>query len=314
MKKFIIKTILLSIPAIIIPLIFLIYYGFPPPKLSGSISFNAKILNLNEMQLDGDIDVLAVGSSMSLNNIHTKTVKKHFGEKYFNLSSWGQNIGEDYKLIKIFTKRHKPKTILISSGYMDFNHSSKNINYHSLDNYLSGNKFSILKELTMRFFLFNESRSYSKMKNDTKNYASLKYDDCGGVNLEKNNFNINPKRWNGFSIKEFVLDSLQYNYLDSISLYCSSNDIKLIFSQSPYRKGYYSKLDKQSLNILHTHENRINQTLSRNNQIFIKAENELWRNELFVDYSHFNNDGAKKYTQYLIAEYKARKHNNVYEK
>jgi hypothetical protein len=313
MKKFISKTILLSIPIIIIPLITLIYYGFPPPKLSESISFNAKILNLKEMQLVGDIDVLAIGSSMSLNNIHTKTVKKHFGKNYFNLSSWGQNIGEDYNLIKIFTKRHKPKTIIISSGYMDFNNSSKKINYHSLDNYLSGNKFSILRELTVRY-LFDESRSYYIMKNDTKNYTSLMYDDCGGVNFEKNNFNITPNRWNGNSIKEFVLDSLQYNYLDSISLYCSSNDIKLVFIQSPFRKGYYSQLDKQSLNLLHTHENKVNQILSRNKQIFIKTENELWRNELFVDYSHFNNDGAKKYTQYLIGEYKTRTHNNVYKK
>jgi hypothetical protein len=313
MKKFIRKTILLSIPIIIIPLIILIYYGFPPPKLSTSTSFNAKILNLNEMQIDDDIDVLAVGSSMSLNNIHTQTIEKYFGEKFFNLSSWGQNISEDYNLIKIFTKRYKPKTIIISSGYMDFNNNSKDINYYSVENYLYGNKLSALKDISVRYLL-SESRSYFNMKNDTRNYTSLMYDVCGGVNFEKNNFNINLNRWNGNSVKEFDLDSLQYNYLDSISLYCSSNDIELVFIQSPYRKGYYLQLDKQSLNILHTHENKINSILSRNNQIFIKTENDLWEDDLFVDYSHFSKEGAKKYTQYFIDEYKARTHNNVYTK
>ena len=132
--------------------------------------------------------------------------------------------------------------------------------------------------------------------------------------IEKNNFNINLNRWNGKSIKEFVLDSSRYNYLDSVSLYCSRNDIKLVFIQSPFREGYYSQLDKQSLNILNTHENKINSILSRNNQIFIKTKNQLWRDDLFVDYSHLNKEGAKKYTQYFIDEYKARKHNNVYEK
>lgn len=313
MKKFICKTILFIIPIIIIPLIILIYFGFPPPVLSTSMSFNAKALNIKGMQLDGDIDVLAVGSSMSLNNIHTGTVKKYFGVKYVNLSSWGQNITEDYNLIKLFAQRHKPKTIIISSAYMDFNNHSKGINYHSLENYLDGNKISVFKLRTMSDLLRN-SRKYFYMKNDTKNYTSLMYDDCGGINFEKNNFNINLNRWNGKSIKEFVLDSSRYNYLDSVSLYCSRNDIKLVFIQSPFREGYYSQLDKQSLNILNTHENKINSILSRNNQIFIKTKNQLWRDDLFVDYSHLNKEGAKKYTQYFIDEYKSRTHNNVYKK
>jgi hypothetical protein len=313
MRKFIRKTILLTISIIITPLIVVIYYGFPPPKLSKSISFNAKILNLKEMQLDADIDVLAVGSSMSLNNIHTETVKKYFGKRYFNLSSWGQNIAENYYLIKIFTKQHKPKTIIISSSYMDFNDTSKSISYHLLDDYLLGNILPIFKYFSLRY-LYADSRDYSYMKNETKNYNSLMYDDCGGVNFEKKNFNITPKRWNGNNIKEYVVDSLQYNYLDSISLYCNSINVKLVFIQSPLRKGYYSQLDKQTLNILHTHENKINQILTRRNQILIKTENELWGDDLFLDYTHFDKEGAKKYTQYFIDEYKSRAHNNVYTK
>ena len=296
MKKFIGKTVLFIIPIIIIPMIILIYYGFPPPKLSKSMSFNAKAWNIKGMQLDGNIDVLAIGSSMSLNNIHTGTVKKYFGVNYVNLSSWGQNIAEDYNLIKIFSQRHKPKTIIISSAYMDFNNDSKGINYYSLENYLDGNKISDFKYLNMRNLL-SESRNYFNMKNDTKSYLSLMYDDCGGINFEKNNFNINLNRWNGNSIDEFVFDSSRYNYLDSISVYCSRNDIKLVFIQSPFREGYYSQLNKQALNILNTHENKINLILSRNNQIFIKTENQLWRDDLFVDYSHLNKEGAKKYTQ-----------------
>lgn len=299
MKKFIYKTILISLPILIIPLCFLLFYGFPPPKLSISTSFNSTILNIKENQLINDYDILAIGSSMSLNNIHTKTVKKYFGNRYMNISSWGQNVSENYNLVKILTKQYKPKTILISSGYMDFNNIPKKINYNLVENYLLGNDMLIFKELNLKYLLI-ESREFFYMKNDSTGYSSLKYDDCGGVNFKSNDFKIDMKRWNGNNIKEFQIDELQYHYLDSLSQFCKKKEIDLVFIQSPFREGYYAQLDPASITILQVHEAKIDSILSKNNQKFINTRNITWDDNLFVDYSHFNENGAEKYTEYFI--------------
>ena len=78
MKKFIRKTIKLIIPLTILSLLWVLIYGFPPPNLSPNISFNARMFNLKERHIDVNIDVLAIGSSMSLNNIHTKYLNIYF--------------------------------------------------------------------------------------------------------------------------------------------------------------------------------------------------------------------------------------------
>jgi len=66
---------------------------------------------------------------------------------------------------------------------------------------------------------------------------------------------------------------------------------------------------------LDAHANKIESILKRKNQLFINCQNELWNNNLYVDYSHFNKEGAKKYTEYFIKEiYKAQTHKNVYTK
>ena len=71
MKQFITKITLIILPIFIFIVVWLFIYGPPPPKLSTSISFNAKMKNIKDKQLGKKIDILAIGSSMSLNNIHT---------------------------------------------------------------------------------------------------------------------------------------------------------------------------------------------------------------------------------------------------
>jgi hypothetical protein len=145
------------------------------------------------------------------------------------------------------------------------------------------------------------------MKYDKKNYTSLNYDDCGGVNLKCKDFNIKEDRWRGNNISEFVLDSMQYKYLEGISQICKTNDIQLIFVQNPYRKNYFTQLDEASLKILNNHEKIINSILTKHEQIFISTKSTLWEDDLFLDYSHFNAEGAKIYTNYFLNEHDLQK-------
>ena len=107
------------------------YYSTPPPNLSNSISLNAKVLFLKNNFSRANIDILAIGSSMSLNNINSSSITKAYSdEQYLNLSSWGLTMEETFNLIKIYNKKYHPKTIIISSNYSDFKGSSQKIKYN----------------------------------------------------------------------------------------------------------------------------------------------------------------------------------------
>ncbi|MEQ8625748.1 MAG: hypothetical protein RJQ00_01955 [Vicingaceae bacterium] len=301
MKKFILKSSFYLLPIALLLISHLLYFGFPPPRLSESISFNTKILNIKNNHFNKQVDVLAFGSSMSLNNIHTKTIKKIFNSSYLNISSWGQNIEEDYNLIKIFTKIYEPQTIIISTSIMDFNDLSKNINYELLDDYLFGTGLLVYKKLNFKYLLEASTSFYSK-RSDRFSYSSLFYDDCGGVNFETVDFIIDSTRWSGRTLNEKDINLVQYHYLDSISKFCKGMNIELIVIQSPYRVGYYSKLIDSSLNILSSHSNKVDSILRKSNSIFIDSNVQNWDDSLFVDYSHLNKEGSKLYTEFFLKE------------
>lgn len=297
MKKFLIKIILFSLSIVIPTLVFIIVFGFFPSNLSTSISFNSKIKDIKVNHLNDTINILSIGSSMALNNLSTKIIEEKLDDKYINISSWGQNIEEDFYLVKIFSDYYNPKMILLSSNYMDFNPTDKKINYNLVTNYLFKND----NEYSYGFKL-KDLITYINFKYFKKHqYTNLNYDNCGGVNLEAKEFNVSNRRWKGNDIKEFKPDEYQYNYLDSISNYCKENGIKLIFIQSPFRNGYYSQLDKTRLDILNSHKGKIDFLLKKNKHLFIDSQQEkLWVDTLFVDYSHFNIEGAKEFTNILI--------------
>jgi len=109
-------------------------------------------------------------------------------------------------------------------------------------------------------------------------------------------------RWKGRAVDEIPLDPVQYAYLDSISNFCKTNKISLIFVQSPFRAGYYSKLNDDQKAYLNNHVKKVDSIISTNNQHYINTLESEWPDELFVDYSHLNATGAKKFTSQFLEE------------
>ena len=56
---------------------------------------------------------------MSLNNLHSETIQKEFGNNYFNFGVWAQKMDENYEIIKILNYLN-PKTIIMPSNTQDF--------------------------------------------------------------------------------------------------------------------------------------------------------------------------------------------------
>lgn len=272
----------------------------PAPNLSTNYSFNEKMQFLKRNKRD--VDVLAIGSSYTLNNLYSKTITEKFHtDSYFNTGSWATNMEENFMMLKIFYNVYQPNTLIIASNYMDFNDWDKNIKYSLVENYLQSR---INSSYYYHFKTFKLRYYYRNFKH-AKNVRSIKDDDYlvfgkyGALNYTSKDFNIDPKRWNKGAV-DTKIDTVMYSYLDSISTFCKSKNIDLLFFQSPVRFGYYSQFKEDKKLKLTSHIKKVESILERDKHQFVNANNVIWNDDLFIDATHFNVEGAKIFTEYCF--------------
>ncbi len=308
MKLLLKKIVLFLLVPVIVTVSLFIYFGAPPPKLSTSVSFDAKMHFMKKNYSNTPVDILAFGSSICLNNSYsTSIIKESKNNRFLNISSWGQNMKENYNLLKIFAKIHKPTTVLLVSNYIDFADKNKQIKYDLLDEYVSNTKPTIyyyLQDLKIKYLLWNAIRLHFYKKVDNR-FGYLKYDKHGSVRIPLKKPAVSDAIWEGHKLKKGYFSNVtQYLYLDSISKYCLSHQIKLFYILSPFREGYYSRLGNQELALLNNLTGKLRSILSKNNAYFVNTLNIVWPDSLFLDYSHFNKLGAKKFTEHFLKEMK----------
>lgn len=276
-------------------------YDIPAPRLSDSFSLNEKIEFIRKNNKSAEI--IAIGSSICLNNMHSKTiVQRLHSDSYLNTSSWGTTMQDNYLLLKILCEIHTPNTLILASNITEFQLPSKKIDSSLLKNYLISSDFIsnlyYLKCFDLRYYIDNFK--YAKKVRSSKNdYEYLVFDEHGGVNLDGTNFKIDMKRWNtGFESGEIIDDN--YLYLDSISSFCKSNNIELLFFQSPFRNGLYSSFDNSKLAALKLHVRKIESILETDQHVFIDSNMHLWGDTLFIDGEHLSSKGAESFTEYCF--------------
>ena len=275
------------------------------PNISNNLSFNDKLRFASQKESE----CLSIGSSITLNNLHSQTVIDRLQPRsYLNLASWGLTTKITFILFKIYSEMHNPKTVIVMSNIVDYQTTMLDFNSSDTKNYLK-NKNSFLfhiKHFELKYYLKNFA-FYEKVKNTRKVYSSLDYDDYGGVNFD-NEFQINEKRWNNL-FSHIEIDTLNYIYLDSLCRYAKNHDIELIYLQSPFRKGL---LDSINSPLLEKHTKLIDTIITKNNQIFIDGNKQVWNDTLFTDAIHFNLSGAKKFTEFCMNELLLNRQNKKY--
>lgn len=287
-----------------LPVILISLYAFvlivdvkfiPPVRVSNSISFNDKILFCHKKKAN----IISIGSSMTLNNIHSESIVSFMhSDSYLNMGSWGLCIEDVYVLLKEYAKVKKPETIFFTGCMEDF--SKKEIIYNN-----STDISKILNTGNMLFYYFKYPDvkyyitgvvNYKQLKKTDTAYESLKYDKYGQVKYPVKNFDITPRRWNHI-ITNIVLDTKNYNYLDSIASFSHRNGITLFYIQTPTRKGLSGSLDNKKLQ---THTKRIEHIFKKYNQLFLDTNEKQWDDSLFLDATHMSEDGAKIFTDYFL--------------
>jgi hypothetical protein len=274
----------------------------PALNFSDSYSFNEKI---RFMKTKGrDVSALVLGSSMSLNNLHSKTILANLSREddYLNTSSWGMSMEDNYGFLKFLGGMYKIDNLILASGMVDFRGKAKHIDFDFVESYLNDDPYKTFRKVIGHFkanYYFRNFIYAKKVRTAIHDYEYLMYDSYGTVNLVAENFNIDKNKWVQDELGE-PADEQQYNYLDSISHYCRSNGIELIFFQSPIRQGIWTELSTTKLNMLDQHVRRVKEILEEDSHIFVDSRDRVWPDSLFADATHFNEVGAQLFTEFCF--------------
>lgn len=311
MKKYLSKVSLylafISIVSCVLIAAFMYHHNltfkhFPAPRLSDSYSFNEKMLFLRNSEIKNP-KVLAIGSSLSLNNFHSETILESFNtNSYLNASSWGMRLSESYRQLKSLLKIYNPEYLIIAITFSDFFEPDKTIDHELSEKFISSNKLYSpiyhLQTFSLQYYL--EYFPYAKYVRTIGNsYYYLNFDKHGAVNFEKENFNITDQRWN-HSYFEDLSYEYQLTYLDSIAILSQRNNVELIVCQSPPRQGFIKSFTNKQKVDLNIYIEKLNNLSEKRNFKFRNAFTRNWPDELFVDGTHFHSKGAELFTEFCF--------------
>ncbi|MGD9706500.1 MAG: hypothetical protein AB7V07_02355 [Candidatus Delongbacteria bacterium] len=310
MSEFVKKIFLFSL---IISLILscMIYYLYriggndlPAPKFSNSISFNEKIDFIRSKDLS-KVEYIAVGSSMTLNNVDSETMVKYFGKNYLNLGSWGFKISDNYKFIREMADVFPDlKVVLISTGFMDFSSSVRNIevDYGLVKNSVNHNigPLAYLMSFDLKYLQENSKKNIHN-KERRNSYQNLSYDTHGGAVLDIEPVHIDTLRWN-MNIKNFAVSREELESLKELIEFLNSRGIKTCIAVSPQREGLN---DKETIGMIKSNNAMIRSVIETAGGLLVDPYiYGTWPDSLFVDYAHLNNNGAVKYTEIITQSLK----------
>ncbi len=308
LKKALLFLLLCTSLTVVIMLVYAAIYkvsfkDIPAPALSDSYSLNEKIEFLrsaNEQQ-----HVLAIGSSIALNNLSSDVIAKNIRPKSFlNVASWSMNMQDNFYLLKALNGKYHPDTILLASSISEFEMPSKVVDYEVVKEYLNagsfGAKLRYITNFNLRYYMDNTKFKKSVIEKMNQ-YECLVFDKYGGVNIDDTNFEIDRNRWE-LSFDTSKINMSHYDYLDSIAVYCKLRNIKILFFQSPFRKGVYDQFGTNQLRRLKEHTSRIESILRNSNHVFIDSDKIGWDDSLFIDSEHLSAKGAAAFTEYCFEQ------------
>ena len=302
--KFLKEATLLSLPILAGLAVYSFSYRdtFPAPRITDNISINEK-LRFYKSTGPEPLDVIAVGSSMTLNNLSSRAVMEHFGNvRYMNFGAWGLGLGNTRQLVMALQKRSGSKTVIICANLMEFSTEIPTLPMDSavIMRYLWQDNAVVpyLREHEATYYLRNMETNVIRL-NDPTNYEYLKFDEHGGATLDVPPDLRAQDRW----IKpppppEAMVDST-YMQVAAIGKELAARNVRLIWMHAPFRQGAVTAEVRERVRV---HIDRLRQLLVPMGHVVLDSENQAWPDELYSDYSHFNSTGAYRFTTGCLSQ------------
>jgi hypothetical protein len=276
-------------------------HQLPVFRVSNSVSLDEKAWWLRENGI-GSCDVLASGSSMTLNNLSSDRVAARFPDRSFrNVSSWGVRISENLKLLKEISRHCTPKILIIVSGPTDFRSESQSeadFEPDRLEHVLNGGlMLSRYLNLGLMRYYAEQHEHLAKMRSRRDAYQSLDFDQNGGVPLADQDWSVFDKRWDRrVSINA---EDAQYDALIEIASFSSASGVRFVLVQSPVRTKVVKKYEDDI---------RIQQHLARLEHLARAHGFEFYdyltlfdgQDNRFADSTHLRQTGASIFTERLL--------------
>ena len=299
--RFLLRCMVLGIPAVAMVVLYCLPQAryFPAPRITGNISVNEKLCFAKDHFPDS-VDVLAIGSSMTLNNLNSDVVMAHFGNlRYLNAGAWAIGASELEVLGPALSARFHPAMVIVSTNLMDF---------EGQGNILLGDSASIAHGLrdpkVLGYFrhwdapyFLREMETNRIRFNDTDNYEYLGYDAHGGATLSIPWERISQERYLKPPPEATDLAPERYAAFKRFADDLHRQGIRLVVFASAYRNGIRTA-DNDALQ--QAHVARLRSLIGPVGGVLIDANQRRLDDSLYVDSSHFGPEGSRAYTGYCL--------------
>jgi len=308
LRRFILQCLVLSVP-IIIGLAGYLWWNrayLPAPMLTANTALNEKIDLIARTRKDG-VKVLALGSSMTLNNLTSAAVVEHFGtDRYVNAGAWGMGASEVERLGSILVDRLTPDAVIVVLNPVDF---VKGSGLSAQDSAAiatalrdSGSALGYLRHRDATYYL-RQLESNRIRFTDPGNYEYLRFDPYGGATLQVPGERIVAARYNEIPPAPAALQEGRYQAFERFAQALRDRHIDLIVMAAPYRAGLLSA-EVQAMQ--HEHLDRLSAVLTTHRHTLLNGCDTIWSDTLFADANHFGQEGAEAFTEYCLRQLKDR--------
>lgn len=265
-------------------------------RVSDSPSFNAKMTHYL-YNTPSQNSILSLGASITLNNIDSKVMVNHFGNNYYNLSSWGLQVSDARSLANYFFKQIHPKMIVMCSSMGDFRekYGPKLPEYKVMDRLINSKLMRIWYSINIP--MLDNLSLYKQSKEDGS--ASLKLDKFGGCQIDVIITDIEKFKPMNFPTQ---YTDFQYDELEKLCLDCKKNSCVLVFIQSPLSPDFMNKPAETAK--LYKHNEKCKQIITKNGQVYLEIINNKGKyinTDYLTDQAHMSSQGAKKFTAQVVA-------------
>ncbi len=273
---------------------------FPAPRITNNLSINEKAMFLRE-RATPQVNILALGSSMTQINLSTKAVLEHFGDTaYFNFSCWGMDVKQANELARLCVPRLRPKLYLMSSNLMDFSldPSRSDIDPPKVADLAFGGSLlnAYLSRPALAYYLRQMETNKTRFT-DPSSYECLMFDAHGGVSLNVEEHRVDQALLDVPPPTADKLDSTQYVAFEALCAYLEQEHVALVYLLSPYRSGLHSPETDRTIAI---HTARVKEILARHGHRYADTEDMRWADSLYCDASHFNEPGAYAFSKAVL--------------
>jgi hypothetical protein len=294
LNKFVIKAMLFVLPVFVLFGI-LFRFGFAPVVTSSGL-FDAKMRHIKKQQVK-QVNVMAIGSSITLYELKSDLVTKNLDTSYYNFASWGIQINDILLMLHKFIPEHRPKYVIMCASLGEFM-SPPNSTY---SNYLNTPTF-IRNNLPEFFYLKNYNSIHQIIWRKYFEYP-INFDAWGGASLTVKPKEINHKMWDAHDVFPTRYTQSNYKGLDSLAVWLKQQGIKFIFIQAPIKKSYANTAYYQQR--INTHFDKCRSIIENRGGIYLNYHSTtIFTDSLFVDQYHLQNAGAIVFTKEIVADLK----------